>query len=376
MIKNFRGLLDDRRRIEAFRNAITELVNPKTSIAEIGAALGTYSFFAVKSGAKSVYAIEKDDIFYIGKEIAKQNNLLDKITFIHNVSTNTELPERIDYIIMEDYSPIFLYENLEQIITDARTRFLKKNGKFIPNNILLKMAPVQCPTLYNTLNIWENKNDFLFDIDWSYTTDLIFNQPHYIDNHTINPLSSETLVKEIDLSKDSEFTFSYFTKSKILKSGVLHGLAGWWDCWFTPTQFFSNSPNAPSNTWGQIFFPFRYPVSVKKGDIVRVHLQSFESKYTHNINYKWGIEHSSSIQEQNTFQGNYYSLKKLKSFNKSSKPALNSNGEMTKLILQQIDRKTSWSEIAKGLINKYPNNFSNIDETYSKISEVTKNLVQ
>ena len=125
-----------------------------------------------------------------------------------------------------------------------------------------------------------------------------------------------------------------------------------------------------------MFFPFRYPVSVKKGDIVRVHLQSFESKYTHNINYKWGIEHSSSIQEQNTFQGNYYSLEKLISFKKSFKPVLNSNGEITKLILQQLDGKTSWAEIAKGLINKYPNNFSNIDETYSKISEVTINLVQ
>lgn len=376
MIKNFRGLLDDQRRIEAFRNAITEIVNPKTSITEIGSALGTYSFFAAKSGAKSVYAIEKDDIFYIGKEIAKQNNLLDKITFIHNESTNTKLPERVDYIIMEDYSPIFLYENLEQIIIDARTRFLKENGRFIPNIILLKMSPVQCPTLYNSLNLWKNENDVLFDIDWSYTTDLIFNQPHYTENHTINLLSNETLIKEIDLSKDTGFTFSCFTELEILKSGILHGLAGWWDCWFTPTQFFSNSPNAPSNTWGQMFFPFRYPVSVKKGDSISIHLQSFESKYTHNINYKWGIEHSSCIQEQNTFQGNYYSLKKLKSFNKSFKPALNSNGEMTKLILQQIDRKTSWTEIAKELFNKYPNYFSDIDETYSKISEVTTNLVQ
>ncbi|MFW6327862.1 MAG: hypothetical protein ACOC2F_06065, partial [Bacteroidota bacterium] len=64
MITNFRGLLNDKIRIEAFQQAINELVNPEHSVLEIGFALGTYSFFAARQNARKVYAVEMDHIYY------------------------------------------------------------------------------------------------------------------------------------------------------------------------------------------------------------------------------------------------------------------------------------------------------------------------
>lgn len=376
MIKNFRDLLNDRRRIEAFRKTIVELVNHSSTVVEIGTALGTYSFFAARAGAKSIYAIEMDDIIYVGKEIARQNNLLDRIKFIHNISTNTEIPERVDFIIMEDYSPFFLHSNLEQIIIDARTRFLKEGGKFIPNIILLKIAPVECSSFYNSINLWAKENDLIFDIDWSHTKDLVLNQPHYVENHQVKSLAKEILIKEIDLSADSNFTFSFSKQLKIIKSGTLHGLLGWWDCWFSPKHFFSNSPDAPSNSWGQMFFPLRDPVQVKKGDSLQIDIQALESIHSHEIHYKWRIEHESGIQELNTFQGSTFNIEKLKTSNLSHTPRLNSNGIVTRLILGQIDGKNSWEEIAKKLMNQLPKYFSNLDDAYCKIAEVPRKFIK
>jgi len=125
MIKYFRDLLSDRIRIENFRQAIESTVNHNSIVVEIGSALGTYSFFAAKAGAKAIYAIEMNDIFFVGRELAERNNLTDRLKFIHGRSTEIDLPEKADLIIIEDFGPFFYYHNLLEVIRDARERFLK-----------------------------------------------------------------------------------------------------------------------------------------------------------------------------------------------------------------------------------------------------------
>ena len=303
MITNFRGLLDDKIRIEAFRRAISEVINENTTVLEIGSALGTYSFFAAQSNAKSIYAIEMNDVFYVGEEIARRNGFLNRIKFIKGKSTEIELPEKVDFIIMEDYSPIFLYENLENIIIDARKRFLKENGKFIPNKIILNAALVEAPTLHQSIDLWQNQRDVLFDINWDYTTELAFNRPYYAEYHKLTPLTDSATIKTIDLVKDSNFPFSFSRKTVMIEDGIVHGIAGWWDTYFTANQFFSNSPKEQNNTWGQMFFPFQYPINVKKGDSVKFKLQVLESNNSKNIDFKWAVEHENSQQNHNSFKG-------------------------------------------------------------------------
>ena len=254
MIDNFRGLLNDKIRIEAFQKAINYLINHDKTVLEIGSALGTYSFFAAQNNARSIYAIEMDSIFHAGVEIARRNNLLDKINFINGKSTEISIPEKVDYIIMEDYSPFFIYEKLEDTIIDARNRFLKKGGKFIPNTIILKTSLVEAPTLYNQINLWKESKDVLYDINWDYTTELAFNRPYYADYHKLKPLTEESLIKSIDLSTDNNWPFMHKVSTKVIEDGTIHGVCGWWDTYFTKNQFLTNSPDKEYNTWDRCFF--------------------------------------------------------------------------------------------------------------------------
>jgi len=353
MITNFRGLLDDKIRINAFQKAISEVVDNTKSVLEIGSALGTYSFFAAQNNAKKIYAVEMDDIFYAGVEIAEQNQLQDKIKFIKGKTTEINIPEKVDYIIMEDYSPFFIYENLENIIIDARDRFLKENGKFIPNTIILKVAPVQADSFYKEINLWQEQDDKLYGIDWKYTTELAFNRPYYAELHKLLLLAPESTIKTIDLSKDKDFPFSFNIKQKITKDGIIHGLAGWWDTYFTENQFFSNSPVELNNTWGQMFFPFQYPVKVKTGETIKIQMHVLESGLSGNIDYKWKIEASKSIQEQNTVKGSFLPISDLNRLIKKSKSKLSINGEIARFILEKLDHGDSPDLIGIQLDKKY-----------------------
>ncbi|MFA4839790.1 MAG: class I SAM-dependent methyltransferase [Candidatus Neomarinimicrobiota bacterium] len=375
MIKEFRELLDDRRRIEAFQSAIGELVHADSIVAEIGTALGTYSFFSAKAGAKTVYAIEMAPVIKVAREIAKRNKLDDKITFIHKKSTNVRLSECVDFIIMEDYSPFFLYDGLPQTLRDARKRFLKPGGKFIPNTILPKIAVAESAGLHNSLNLWRKENNRLYGIDWSDTTRILFNQPCYAERHPTRLLTDGSLIRTIDLSRDDNFTFDFSAIQHANDSGTIHGLIGWWDCWFTPTQFFSNAPNAPSNTWGQWFFPFQQPVQVTKGESIKVNIAALESQKSDQLNFKWSVETESMRLEQNTFDGSLFDQKNLPSLTSPLAPALNEEGEIVLFILKKIEGKFSSAEIADQLLSRFPEHFFSTENAITKLIEISRRYV-
>jgi len=374
MLRHYRDLLDDRIRIEMFRKAITELVDPSKVVAEIGSALGTYSFFAVRAEAKRVYAIEMSDIFQVGLELARRNRMEDKIQFFFARSTEVNLPEQVDLIIMEDYSPFLLYSGLETTIRDARQRFLKPGGNFIPNNFELKLALVEYPTFFHQLHLWEKEQDILFDLDWSYTTDLIFNETHYADDRPKQLLTAEYSVKTIDLRSCDDFMVNFHQELTIERPGIVHGILGWWDCWFTPRQFFSNSPQLPNNTWGQMFFPLRYPIPVQTSDKITLSLLSLPAKYSGQIHFKWQVEHAGNVQEYNTFRATAPDPQRLRQFQLTSTPRLSRDGQVQQFILNHLDGQHSWTEIAALLCTAFPDVFQNTEQALTKISEISARL--
>jgi len=361
MIQNYRHLLNDKKRIKAFRRAINTLVNTNNSVAEIGAGLGTYSFFAIQNGASPVYAIEMGDIYYTAQKIAQKNGLESRVNFIHDKSTQVNLPQKVDYLIMEDYRPFFLYKGLENTIKDARNRFLAPDGRFIPNRIILYICPVQSKELWNKVALWERKSKKLYDIDWSYTTKLSFNQLHQTGDSKMKLLGKKSKIKNINLSQDNDFTFKFQTNAKIKQAGIIHGLVGWWDCYFTPEQYFSNSPIGPKNTWGQTFFPIRKPLKVEKNQQIHIGLYTLESQHSGKINYKWWIQNEKKREGHNTFQGSTTPLEKILNQNINNKPKLNQKGKIAKYILQNIGDK-SFQQLAQDIQNRYSNYFNSQSE--------------
>ncbi|TSC94016.1 MAG: protein arginine N-methyltransferase 1 [Parcubacteria group bacterium Licking1014_1] len=69
-------MLEDKSRMDAFLNALKELIIPgKSIVLDIGTGTGILAMMAAKFGAKQVFAIESYPIINIAREIARDNGL-------------------------------------------------------------------------------------------------------------------------------------------------------------------------------------------------------------------------------------------------------------------------------------------------------------
>src|SRR5262245_18184769 len=107
-------LITGKERILAFQSAIRSTVRPGDVVIEIGAGVGTYSFFAAQAGARRVYAIETERIVQVAQELAARNSLAQQITFVACLSTDVELPEKADVLVLEDFSSVFVRRGIEE----------------------------------------------------------------------------------------------------------------------------------------------------------------------------------------------------------------------------------------------------------------------
>ncbi|GAA0911309.1 50S ribosomal protein L11 methyltransferase [Virgisporangium aurantiacum] len=93
--------LRDRRRTEAFRAAINEIVHPGDHVLEIGARSGILSLFACEAGAARVTAVEIDPaLAELVTATAAANGLHHRITVINADGRDLNLPA-VDVVIAE-----------------------------------------------------------------------------------------------------------------------------------------------------------------------------------------------------------------------------------------------------------------------------------
>ncbi|MDI6840882.1 MAG: 50S ribosomal protein L11 methyltransferase [bacterium] len=126
MVIGHKVIIEDKVRCEAYQKAIRQVVKNGNIVADIGTGSGLLAYFAIQAGAGKVYAVEKSEIIEDAKRIAIANGWDDKIVFIKGVSTEVELPEKVDVIVLEVIGYFALEENLLKYISDAKKRFLKR----------------------------------------------------------------------------------------------------------------------------------------------------------------------------------------------------------------------------------------------------------
>src|SRR5690349_7649557 len=85
--------LRDRRRTEAFRAAVGEVVRPGDHVVEIGAGSGILSLFACSAGAARVTAVEIDPTLAgLITETARRNGFGDRLTVLTGDGRTLDLP--------------------------------------------------------------------------------------------------------------------------------------------------------------------------------------------------------------------------------------------------------------------------------------------
>jgi protein arginine N-methyltransferase 1 len=290
-------------RIRAFQSALQSAVRPGDVVVEIGAGVGTYSFFAARSGAKRVYAIEKARVIQVAEGLAARNGLAEKITFVAGDSMEVVLPEKGDFLVLEHFSSLFVRRGIEELMHDALERHLKEGCRIMPQAVSLFMAPIGDEKLWKTCLTLEDDNYLLCGLDLSLLRQMMLDSPHV---RAIEPqalLAEPQTFKTINLKQSESYLFDEVLAVRIDRSGTMYGIAGWFDLQLTETLVLSNGPSNPDSTWAQVFFPFSNPLSVTQGETVTLRLSCTRSAHTRDIWWTWQASASSGLADNRSFQG-------------------------------------------------------------------------
>lgn len=142
VIQRHAEMLFDWERTIPLLRAIQKKVRPGDIVVDLGCGLGVLSLAAVYAGAKRVYAIDVDsEAIDFGRLQAQKLGMEKKICWLNDHSTNIDLVEKADLLIQETIGALAFDENFLPTLQDAKKRFLKKNGKIIPEEVSLYGAP-------------------------------------------------------------------------------------------------------------------------------------------------------------------------------------------------------------------------------------------
>ena len=293
------------------------------TVMDIGAGSGILTFFACQAGAKKVYAVEASQMAdklkaFIRDSVKSGKNtgwLLgsdgkDVIEVVHGkveaVIKNRILPAKsVDTIISEPIGVLLVHERMLESFIAARDYFLKpisEGGTIFPTTGTIHLAPFSDAPLWSETmakaRFWLQEDFYGVDISALYAQarEEVFSMPvvggfgTYCLMASSSQGASETSKFDIDfrtVEVDELKEITIPLQWKIKYTGIVHGLAGWFDCAFINPASPKNSsssvdsldendriildthPGLPMTHWQQIRFLLQDPLAVNAGDVIR-----------------------------------------------------------------------------------------------------------
>ena len=370
-------MIADTVRREAYTRALRQSIEPGHVVVEIGCgATAFFSIVACQFGARKVYAIEPDNSIGLARAIVQANGLSDRIELIQELSTRMDLPEKADVIVSDLRGILPLFQRHIPSIEDARTRLLAPNGKLIAERDTLYAAIIESPKEYQRFcEPWDNG---ICEVDLRAGKRLVANSWIKLKRSSAEQLLTErvrlaeldyTTIKNPDL--ESEVTLN------VVQDGTAHGLCVWFDSTLSEGVTFSNAPDCPNLIYGQAFFPLSQPIALKEGDVVKISINAdlVCDDYVwrwHTIASEAGSKRIKADFKQSSFFATPLSSPQLRKRSGAYLPTLNEEGLLDSFVLKQMQGKQSSSEIAKQLLERFPERFTSEVDALTRIGELAE----
>ncbi len=249
-----RRMLADHTRVEAYRAALDELVEPGMVVADAGTGSGVLAVLAARAGARRVYAIDNSEMVVQAREVVRRSGLADAVQVIRSDFAQVRLPERCDLVVTETFGALALAEGAAADLTAFCAANLAADGVVVPGRIHLWVAPVGAR---------EPHAEIL--------------DPFVVDGVDLSCLAEQAVHRGVTLPIQEEalagpavrFADVRFPERAVEARGAVHleasrparGLAAWFDLCLSPSTTLSTRPSAPETHWHQVYLPFAEPVA-------------------------------------------------------------------------------------------------------------------
>ena len=305
-------------------------------------------------GPRGCYAIEPDESIRWGQEAARRLGLADKIQFFRGLSTDFQLPERVDCIVSDLRGCLPLFSTHIPSIVDARRRLLKPGGRLIGKRDTMWAAIVELPPFYRKLTepwlkkAWKGAYEPALDVILNQTQKTRFRRSALMSKPELWSALDYATIRSPDVSARLEFS--------VERAGTGHGIGLWFDADLGDEIGFSNAPGEPELVYGRLVLPWLKPVALAAGDLVRLDICArFVNK---DYVWTWRTELPGSLRfEQNTLHTLAASMEELKRRAGNAAPSLCQDAAIDALILTTLDGRTDVMAAAKAVMAAFPGRF-------------------
>ncbi|XP_011604349.1 histone-arginine methyltransferase CARM1-like [Takifugu rubripes] len=289
-------LLQDSQRISIYQRAI----------------LANEVDFRGKAGATRVYAVESKPMAQYTQILVDSNCLSERITVLEGEAEEVICPDMVDVIISEPMGYMLLGDTLMGSFMHAR-KWLKPNGLMFPSSADIHLAPFSDEQLYTEhcarASFWQQRSFYGVDLAalHSPVVDEFLKQPivDAFDVHILVARSVKHRINFVDVKDLNRMEIPFaFT---LLQSGVVHGLAFWFDVAYAGSKavvWLSTAPSEPLTRWCQVRCLLQAPLFAKAGETLsgRVLLAA-------NDRESYDIHIKATVDQSNFTSGNILDLK-------------------------------------------------------------------
>lgn len=354
-IQDYGGMVACEPRMSAYAEALRHCVRPRSTVFDIGSGPGVFALIACQLGAAKAVAIEPDSSVELARRFAADNGFADRFEVFQGVSTDYRPDRRADVIVSDIRGNLpFLQGNVATIV-DARARLLAPDGTLIPRADHLYIAAVTSPATFAKIAVpWRDNR---LDLDLSAGFDFAANTAEKAWFERADLLSDPARMAIIDYTKVVEANCSTDFRLKIVRSGIIHGFALWFDAELAEGIGFSNAPGTPKLIYGQMFLPLATPVEIKPGGTVSGHFDA--SLIGREYVYSWSGQIVPTAGagpvrfHQTTFRSRIYSPGDLRNVSAETIPSPNDDLIIDRFILGQIDGTSSVEAIAMATFEQF-----------------------
>lgn len=377
-IASYGSMINDERRTGPFVDALRAAVRPGSVVLDIGTGTGFFAFMACRFGAVRVYAIEPDrNALAVAKACAKGIPGSERITWIEGLSTEIDLPERVDVVVGDLHGTLPFFKGNIESMADAGKRHLKPGGRMIPARDVLYMVPADAPAEYAKIEKPWREN--AYGLDLSPAAPHVFNVWGRARTEPALPeqLLSATkrwgeVVYPTGETRDLDSTVEW----EIERAGILHGLYVWFDGDLGDGIGYSNAPTLPELVYGRAFFPFERATEVVPGDSVQTRLAIRRVKGDQV--FRWSSQITAADGtckarfEQSTFNANPPSPEGLRKTRADYVPTLTQEGLVMQAILQAMGDGRCLQDIADAMATRFPQRFRTVEKALDEVSQLSQ----
>lgn len=367
------ALLEDRRRLAAFRRAIERVVKPGDHVVEVGCGVGTYSLMAAQAGARRVSAIDRSPVaMALAREIGVERLSGGRVRLIEESAETVILDEPADVVIFEDFGSFVYRTGLRRLFDQIRGRLAKPEARWIPGEIEILVAPIDLrlrtldpgdlgPLPFPADAVALIRKRALNDPTW---------KPYGIQS-VAGPAAVLARVRLVD-GLPSRSAFDAVTQAS--RDTKVTGLGAWMRLHLAPGEVLDNSPAEARPSWYLEVLPFEDPLPVRAGEELRLSIEVAHGPGPAALMARWSVRGAGGIRESTSANSVSGDLSSLLRGSPDQIPRLSERAPLLRELLTVVDGKCTVAEAAERLYSLSEGGLPDVRAAENLILDVLERL--